>query len=242
MKKLVLVLKLLIFVGVIAVVILAVVKMSARKCTDISIKIDSENEYPAISDEYLISTLLQAPFPIVGEKLKDIHTDSISKIIKLNPFIEEIEKIRFERTTLVITVKLKEILMRVFPEKGEQFFIDKKGEILPFSPLVKEKTIVANGHIANNKTQLQKLFLLATAIDNHEFSKSQFWQIFVNAHHEFELIPTIGDQIVLVGDETNIEQKLFNLEKVFSNILIFKGLNEYSYLDARFQNRIISKK
>ena len=55
------------------------------------------------------------------------------------------------------------------------------------------------------------------------------------------MVSTIGNQVILFGTMDNAEEKLDNLKKVYQQGLPRKGYDTYTYLDARFKNRIIAQ-
>ena len=88
---------------------------------------------------------------------------------------------------------------------------------------------------------MERLYLIAQAILEDPFSTAQFRQMYVNEKQEIELIPTVGNHVVLFGTEENAEDKLFNLKETYSHALVY-GVEQYKQLDARYKNRIIAKK
>jgi cell division protein FtsQ len=252
MDKFKAVLKILLALFIIALIVVSIVKMQNRKCSDIQVTIKYNGEYPPLDQQSIISLLEQAKVPIIGFELKDVPLEKISDILEKNNFIKNIESVDFNGTKLVITVCLKTLLLHIYPEKGEQFFMDEDGGILPFSPLVKEKVMVANGAIKSQfisetdieeDTTLRKtLYEVASAIRENPFCEAQFCQIYINKDQDIELIPMIGQLVVYFGKDDRIEEKLSNIENVYAQVLSYKGMDHYKELDVRFQNRVIAKK
>ena len=83
---------------------------------------------------------------------------------------------------------------------------------------------------------------IAHAIQQNEFAKVQFRQIYINENQEIELIPSVGRLTVLFGDDTDAAEKLVHLREVYRNGLIYTNINQYTQLDVRFKNRVIAKK
>ncbi|MCC6689974.1 MAG: hypothetical protein IT235_00435, partial [Bacteroidia bacterium] len=89
-------------------------------------------------------------------------------------------------------------------------------------------------------TLVDDLFELAKYITADEFWKAQIEQVYVNADNELELIPRVGNQRIILGDITEMDQK-------FKKLLIFyrQGLNptgwwnKYSVINLKFKNQIV---
>ena len=246
------VLKILLALFIVALIVVSIVKMQNRKCSEIQVNLNYEGEHPPLNQESVIALLEQENIPIIGLELKDIPLEKISETLNKNNFIKETESIDFKGTTLTITILLKTLILHVYPEKGEQFFIDETGFLLPYSPLVKEKIMVANGaikeqftpetNVEKDSTQLHVLYEIASAIRKNPFCEAQFCQIYMDKDQEMELIPAIGQHIVKFGKGDRIEEKLSDIENIYTNVLAYKGMDQYKELDVRFQNRVIAKK
>jgi len=251
MKKLKAVIKMSLALFIVALIVVSIVKMQNRKCSDIQVYINYDGEYPPLDQQSIITLLEQEKVPIIGLELKDIPLEKISEVLEKNSFIKKVEGVNFNGTTFIITVRLKTLLLHIYPEKGEQFFMDEDGLLLPFSPLVKEKVMVANGAIKQNFStgmniekeaiQLQTLYEIASAIREKSFCRAQFCQIYINKNQDVELVPVLGQHIVYFGKGDRIEGKLSDIEKVYANALSYNGIDQYKELDVRFQNRVIAK-
>jgi cell division protein FtsQ len=253
MNKLKAILKILLALLIMALIVISIVKMQNRKCSDIQVYINYDEKYPSVDSQQIISLLEKEKIPIIGFELKEIPLEKISETLEKNNFIKKVESIEFNGTTLVITVQLKTLLLHIYPEKGEQFFMDEDGFLLSFSPLIKERVMVANGAIREQFTsgvsmteketgQLKTLYEIALAIRKNPFCRAQFCQIYIHSDQNIELIPVIGQHIVKFGKGDRIEEKLLNIENTYTHALAYRGMDLYKELDLRFQNRVIAKK
>lgn len=252
MKKAKGIVRILVTLVVIAIVVVAIVTMQSRHCEKVQVRIQYNGENPTVSSEDVIALLEEENIPILGEELKEIDAATISKVIEKNPFVRKTNKVLTAGTTLIIDISLRNLLVHIYPEKGEQFFIDEEGFLLPYSSKVKENLIVANGNIEHSykaghyldtaKNRLNDIYSIAKILSAEDFYSAQFRQIYINSNQEIELIPMVGKQIVLVGDGQNIQEKLFNLKETYKNALVYKGIDQYAQLDLRFKNRVIAKK
>lgn len=252
MKKLKAILRILIALSIVAVVVIAIIKMRSRACEKIEVKFHYNGEFLPLDETGVTSMLEDAEIPIIGEELKNIPLHQVSNVLKTNPFVKEIEKMYFTGTSLVISILLKTPLLHIYPLTGEQYFMDEDGMLLPYSPNIKENLMVANGQITEQynssyrlnegKRILRSLYLIAKTIHADPFYNAQFRQMYVNDNLEIELIPTVGNHIVLFGNEERISDKLFILQKTYTDALAYTGMDQYKQLDVRFRNRVIAQK
>ena len=100
-----------------------------------------------------------------------------------------------------------------------------------------EVYFAVNGKFKNTKkgeiiTLYQKKTDELITIDSAEFS----------AKGEFELVPRVGQHIVLLGNMTDYKKKIRQLKHFYVNVLNRQGWNKYKYLNLKFNNQIVCTK
>lgn len=213
-------------------------------------EISYQGENPYLSKEEVTQFLDESGIAIIGEKLRDLPLEEINKQLCKNHYIKEIESTGFAGTHLVIKIKLHHFLMHIFTETNEQYYIAEDGFIVPYHPNIKENIIIANGYIPEisdgdttiNSNVLKILYRIASTIKNNPFDAAQFKQLYVNKNQEIELLPSLGEHIVLFGTDDNTEEKLLYLRKIYTETSFYSGPEPYKQLDVRFKNMIIAKR
>ena len=97
---------------------------------------------------------------------------------------------------------------------------------------------VATGEF-NQEFAVNKLLPLALYLQNDKFWNSQIEQIYVNQSGEIELIPRIGDQLIILGHTENLETKLSNLMCLYKQAFSRIGWNTYDTISVQFDNQIV---
>jgi cell division protein FtsQ len=245
---------LLIFLSLFAiiVVVIAVVKMQHRICDKIEIVIHSEMKGLTVTQEEVLAILKKNKIKIVGEELREIDQKAIFEKLKAHPYIKQINPIRFSGQKLIIDIELRKVLLHVYPMVGQQYFIDQDGFLLPYNQNVRDRLLIANGYlqagyragtiVRNTDSMLVALYDIAKTIDTSDYYRAQYKQLYVNQENNIELIPTVGSQIILLGKENNVGEKLFQLTEAYRQGLVYMNPDRYSLLDLRYKNRIIAKK
>lgn len=233
-------------------IVLAAINMPKRPCSGYDFKVQYAGEYPALCDSDICQMIAQNNVHTIGVPMKDVELEKIADLLSQNPYVESVDEVRFSSTKLKIQVTLKNILLHVYAQDGSQYFVDENGNLLPFSMNVRENVMVANGNIpekfakgkniASGKGNLTKAYKIATCINDDEFYRTQFRQLYIDAHNEVVLVPTVGRHIVMFGSEANAQEKLFNLQQTYQKGLAYMGMDAYSSLDLRYKNRVIAKK
>lgn len=239
--------RILLSITLVVVLILAFVKMPRQQCERIQAVAHTQNESVILSQADIESLLSDAKIEIVGKAIKEIDLGEVATLLKKNPFIETVNFMHFAGKRLVIDYTLREIVMHVFTPSGEHYFVDSKGEVVPFTMKMKDYLMVVNGNVSDNfkagrkaPGKLQEALALTRKINENDFYQAQFRQIYLNSRNEMELTTTVGGQAILFGNMDNADEKLENLKTVYEKGLSHKGYGTYAQLDARYKNRVIA--
>lgn len=236
-------------ISVVVLGILAMVRTPQRACTGIQVVAHTENESVLLQQGNIEKMLAQADIKIVGERMKDVDLSKVSTLLKSNPYIQNVNFVHFAGTRLVIDYTLRNIVLHVYSKDGDQYFVDTEGFLLPYSVKMTDYLIIANGNISQHykkgakvNKELKPVLELTNKILADDFYKAQFRQIYLNEHHQMEMVTTLGSQVVLLGNLDNIDEKLGNLKKMYKNGLANKGFENYAQFDVRYKNRIIAQR
>lgn len=235
-------------IAVLVFAVLSIVKTPNHQCTSIEVRPHSQNESVLLTQTDVESIIENADIKIIGKKMKDVDLKAVAQKLSENPYVQKINFIHFVNSKLVIDFDLKHIILHVFSEDGEQYFVDENGSLVPFTKKMQDYLIIANGEIhqhykkgASSNKELTPVVKLAKEILSDEFYADQFRQIYLNSAKQMELVSTIGNHIVLFGTEENATEKLANLKQVYQNGIPRMGFDRYAQLDVRFKNRVIAK-
>lgn len=193
---------------------------------------------------------LKAKSNIELRNVAGISLKQIENLLAQNPFIEKADVLINIHSELLINVKEKIPVIRVFNETNESFYIDDKASLFPLSPDYSPKLAIASGNIKcsylesaitpNKIEPLQKeLCELGKLLNSNEFIKAQISQVYVTESGEFEFLPLLGKHIILFGSMDNATEKIENLEAFYKNILIKKGWDTYSTINLQFRNQVV---
>ena len=241
--------RIILVVSVLAIVIVAMVKIPQRRCETIQVMPHTANQSVLLSQADVEQLLADKEIEIIGKKIKDVDLTKVSELLEKSPYIRKINFIHFAGKRLLIDYDLRDIVMHVFDKEGGQYFVDDEGALVPYTSKMKDHLIIANGNIPQTykrgttaANELQQVLNLVHKILADEFYTAQFRQIYVNEQRQMELVSTIGNQIILFGSDRDADEKLDNLRVVYKEGLSRKGYDTYAMLDARYKNRIIAKR
>jgi len=198
---------------------------------------------------------------IQGYPVNDINTSLLEKEIEKDACIKNAE-VYFDVTgRLSVDIYQREPLVRIMPEDGRGFYLDREGHFLPLTPDYTAYVMLASGNIRipdkiNNLTSISEfnekqkaqyktiidLYDFSRYVDDHPFWSSQIVQVYVNDRGEYELIPRVGAHQILLGDMNDFRKKLRNLETLYEQGLSSQGWNNYDKINLKYLNQVICTK
>jgi cell division protein FtsQ len=161
-----------------------------------------------------------------------------------------------------VEVRQRTPVVRVINTFNESFYIDEGGVLMPMSDKFSAHVPVANGNIFNRETEqkirqvtekeidgegfsptlLEKIYLVAMYVKSHSFWNAQVEQVYINMDGEMELIPRVGNQTILFGDEKEMDKKFSKLYTFYKQGLSKTGWNQYRTINVTFKDQVVCSK
>ena len=184
------------------------------------------------------------------KRVGNISLRQIENLLLQNPFIEKADVLLNIHSELVINLKEKIPVIRVFNETNESFYIDDKAKLFPLSTDYSPKLAIASGNITcsylgsaitpNRIEPVQKdLCELGKLLRKNQLLNAQITQVYVTENGEYELLPLLGEHVILFGNIDNASEKIENLEVFYKDILVKKGWNTYSTINLQYKNQVV---
>ena len=71
---------------------------------------------------------------------------------------------------------------------------------------------------------------------------AQIAQVNIEPNGTFQMVPTLGDHLVLLGSVDQLEDKLNRLFTFYKKVWLGAGVNAYQFIDCRFDHQVIALK
>ncbi len=225
------------------------IKRASMLCKEVKVYIPG-NQY--FVDRQEVNTILHVGNnTLVGKKLEDINIHQLEKTLQANPFIE-FAKVYTDMDGVVnVEIRQRQPILRVMNRFEQDFYVDQYGLKIPLSANFTAPVLVATGSIDEifinridtlHTTMAKALFKTADFIRKDSLWDAQFEQIFVNANHEIELIPRVGNQRILLGNADSLDKKFKNLLIFYQKGLPKVGWNAYKIINIKYANQIVGIK
>lgn len=226
-------------------------------CSSVEIIIDRGKPQLGFVSESDVFEMLHSPERNpVGKKLADINIALLENRIRSNPYVSEAEVFSSIDGKVIFNIRQRIPLMRIINVFNEQFYIDTEGVFMPLSSEYSADVPVATGvpgsmfkHASISMTQppdsfsvLRHLFEISKFISESDFWNSQIVQLHVNDMGDIEMIPRIGEQVIILGNSEQINEKLENLNILYQQGFKAKNWNDYSVINLKFVNQAVCTK
>ena len=211
-----------------------------RVCLGVDLHITDSLHFDLIDEDMVLATLQEHSLDPVGLPLEEIDLEKVEATLLLHPLVGKVQCYKTGGDMLRINISSKVPLVRVMNSRGQDFYVDSKGEILSQRSLAVQLP-VATGYI-DRRFASDELLRVVRAIDRSEFWKAQVEQINVTREGEIQLVPRVGDHLLILGTADDVEHKLDRLMNFYAKGLDNVGWNKYRSISVAYENQVVCKK
>ena len=211
-----------------------------RRCQGVNLRIVDSLNFDLIDESMVMSLLQEHMLDPVGLPLDEIDAEAIEALLITHPLVGSVQCYKTGGDMLRINLSSKVPLVRVINNRGQDFYVDSRGEILMQRSLAVQLP-VATGYIDRRFAQ-NELLEVVRAIDRSDFWKAQGEQIDVSRDGEIRMVPRVGDHLLILGTADNVENKLERLMNFYEKGLDNIGWNKYRSISVAYENQVVCKK
>ena len=235
-------------------------KQKSALCTSINIDFLDTIPHKFIANEDILSIIDPVNKKVLGQRLDDINVFDIEKKLKSQHYVKSAEVFKEINGVLNVEILQRKPIIRIINKYGINFYIDNEGIILPISKNFIPRLPVVTGNIKykpkfdtiiniktlkvinKNTRLLNDIFILSKYIKNNQFWNAQIQQININNKNEFEIIPLVGNQTILLGSIDNYKEKFNKLEAIYKKGFSEKNFNKYKEINLKYKDQVICVK
>ena len=242
LKKILSILSVVVLAGYLVYSVLAMTDRheDSRLCRGVDLHITDSLHFDLIDEEMVLAVLQEHSIDPVGMPLEEIEPEKIEATLLMHPLVGKGQGYKTGGDMLRINLSSKVPLVRVINNRGQDFYVDSRGEILTQRSLAVQLP-VATGYI-DRQFAAGELLEVVRVIDRSEFWKAQVEQINVTKDGQIELVPRVGDHLLIIGTADNVEDKLDRLMNFYEKGLDNVGWNKYRSISVAYENQVVCKK
>jgi cell division protein FtsQ len=228
----------------------AIKSKSAHRCKGIEINIHgvSNNFFVDKKDILNSITTMEKTNP-VGKTIGSFNLKKMELELENDVWIKSAELFFDNNEMLQVTVQEREPIARVFTAAGTTFYIDDELAMLPLSEKFSARLPVFTNFPSDKKvlakadrSLLMDIKMISLAIQKDSFSMAMIEQVDITSQRIFEMIPKIGNQVIVFGDATDVDIKLGKLKLFYKEIMVKAGWDNYSVINLQYKNQVVAKR
>ncbi len=226
---------------------------------DLRVTVDGTEGVHFIDEQAVRREVLDQGITVMGAPTGDVDVTGIEERLRSIPCVAKAEVYHTMDGALHARVQQRIPIVRVFNTDGSSFYIDTEGWVMPINPNYTARVLVVTGHLSENgaaegvhsvfgSDSLEEHSLsddihrLATFIAADPFWNAMIDQVVVTADNDFELIPRVGAQRVLIGDGSALEQRFNKLRIFYEKGIPRSDWRRYARIDLRYTDQIVCTK
>jgi cell division protein FtsQ len=225
------------------------------------VDIQDRDEHDFVDKAEVLSRI-NAKGKIIGKPVGSLNFTLLEKRILSNPWVKTAEVYSAIDGTLYAELEQRHPVVRIINVYDEQFYIDSEGVFMPVSDRHTPPVLVANGQIFNRFSEgkigyrftlgdsagtplprmVGQIFTTARAIEADTFWSENTEQLYVNEFQEMEMIPRVGNHRILIGDTSNLADKLDRLRVFYLKGLDKTGWDKYELINLKYKGQVVCTK
>ncbi len=233
--------------GTIVVLVAAAQSQRGKHCKDVIVTIKGIDGTEYVSKKQILKTISGGrPDLMKGQLIRTFDLQQLEELLETNLWIRNAELFFDNNDVLHVDITEREPVARVFRVNGESFYVDELGDQLPVTNDQIARVPVFTSFPNETTKERKKDSVLQEQVKEigHFILKNDFWmaqvdQLNIN-NYEFELVPKLGNHVILFGDGNGIEPKFNRLLLFYKQIMNKTGWNYYSALDVRYNKQLVA--
>ena len=245
-KKIIQVLWILAGLGAIVLFGAAMQQKNRKVCTDVKVEIFGVEEHLFI-DETEVKEIISSDASIKNMPMNTIDLRGIETTLESTPWVKNAELFFDNKQVLQIKIIERQPVARVFTVQGVSFYLDSAGVRLPLSEKLSARVPMFTNFPSDKVVMakpdsllLQSVVSLGKYIMADSFWMAQTAQIAITPQATFEIVPTIGDQIIVLGTADDLNEKFTRLYTFYKKAWLQNGMNTYEKLDVQYANQVVA--
>ena len=236
--------------GTVVLLVAAIRKKEAEHCKGVKIEVTGVNNNFFVDKTDILNSITSiARGNPVGKNIGLFNLVMMEKELCQNIWVKSARLFFDNNEILQVKVNEREPLARVFTSSGNTFYIDAAISILPLSEKFSARLPVFT-HFPSDKmlllkedsNLLQDIKRISLAIQKDSFLMAMIDQVDITSQRNFEMIPKLGNQLIVFGNASDIEEKFNKLQLFYKEVMGKTGWNNYSVINLQYKNQVIAKR
>lgn len=228
--------------------IYAMISKNEKLCADVLVEITDAHQEVFVNKEQLASIVRQQGGR-VGAVIEHIDLKNIEHAILKDKWVATANAFVDSKNNLVLRLKQRHPIARVFNQDGSSFYLDTALNILPATSTTVARVPVFTSFskkqkalTAKDTVTLQDVKTLALFLQKDSLWNAMIMQANITRNNTFELVPLLGNQIIEIGNVENLEDKFNRLYAFYNQVWKVKGIDKYKRIMVQYKGQVVATK
>ena len=231
--------------GCMVLLFAATKKKDALPCKKINIEMKGAEGNFFINKADILAALKQEGLA-EDVAINEMNIKDAEAALNKNPWIKNAELFINNKQQLTVSIEERQPVARLFTVDGASFYIDSSALRLPANGSVARVPVFTSFPSSKKKLSspdslvLDDVKQIATFIAADSFWNAQVSQINITPQRTYQIIPVIGNQLILLGDADSLQKKFNKLFIFYKDVWGKIGFEKYAVLDISFDNQLVA--
>ena len=236
--------------AVVVLLVAAIRKEEKQQCSGITVNIKGVSNNFFVDKNDILNALNEfidgSP---VGQPVGSFNLKAIENELQKNIWVKKAQLFFDNNARLQVDVLEREPVARLFTNKGTTFYIDSSITMLPLSEKFSARLPVFTNFPSDkavltkaDSALLKEVLTISMAIQKDSFRMAMIDQVDITAQRTFELLPKIGNTVIVFGDAVNAEEKFDKLLLFYKEVLSKSGWDYYSTVNVEYAGQVVAKR
>lgn len=212
-------------------------RQRAVVCTNLEMTFLDGGEYRLVDSTYVKQYLAADGLNPVGRKRGEIRTEQMEAGLRGSEFVKSAECYLSPSGVAHMRVRQRTPKFRVMAG-ADDYYVDADRHVLRPAAGYAAYLPVVSGSVPPEMAT-GPLFDFVCFLEENDFWNAQIEQIYVRPDHKVELVPRVGDGIILLGTLDGYEQRLAKLKKLYTEAFNEIGWNRYKLIDLQYEGQVV---
>ena len=211
-----------------------------QKCSAVQVEVLNKTADAHFDEKDVVAFLNENQLNPVGWSMAKIHTRAVETALETEVLVQNAEVYKTVGGAVKINVTMRTPILRVIAN-GKNYYIDDVGAVMPIPADFATHVPVATGNVSE-AFAMEELYKFVVSLHGDSFWDDLTEQINVLLNLDIELIPKVGDHVILLGKMADYPENLSKLRLFYEKGLNKVGWNRYSMINLKYKNQVVCTK
>ncbi len=182
--------------------------------------------------------LIQSGKKVESQLKSNVNLFKLENKIKAHPMVKNADVSATIDGVLNVFIEQRKPIARIVNEQS--YYIDESAEKMPLSTNYSARVMTVSGDI--KKENYKEIRYIIKRIETDDFLRKQMVGIEKLNNGSYQLLPRVGEHTILLGDTTQLKQKMMNLKIFYKKALKEKFIDKYSKINLQYNHQVIGTK